>query len=47
MKNETRTIKIWVATYRRLKVLAALSGETLVELIDRLVSQEEQKQVKE
>lgn len=46
MKNETRTIKVWAATYRRLKMLAALSGETLVELIERLVTQEEQKQVK-
>jgi hypothetical protein len=41
--KETRTIKIWAATYRRLKVLAAINGETLVELIDRLASQEEQK----
>jgi hypothetical protein len=45
--KETRTIKIWTATYRRLKLLAAKSGETLVELLDRLASQEEQKEGKE
>lgn len=46
MRNETRTIKIWASTYRRLKMLAAISGETLVELIERMVLQEEQKRVK-
>lgn len=39
--NETRSIKILLTTYRRLKVLAALSGETLQALVDRLSVQEE------
>lgn len=37
---EYRTIKIRIATYRRLKVRAALTGETLMDLIDRLVQAE-------
>lgn len=45
--KETRTIKIWAATYRRLKVLAAQQGITLVEMIDRLSAQEELRQGKE
>lgn len=44
--REYAALTILSATYRRLKVLAALSGETLVELIDRLATHEEQKQVK-
>ena len=37
---ETRTIKIRLATYRLLKVLAAENGETLMSLIDRLAKTE-------
>ena len=39
--KETRTIKVWLDTYRLLKILAARSGETLVEMIDRLASAQE------
>lgn len=34
--SETRTIKIRMATYRRLKVLAAEVGMTLMDLVDRI-----------
>lgn len=34
------TIKVWASTYRRLKILAAALGESLVETVDRLVSEE-------
>lgn len=34
--SETRTIKIRTATYRRLKVLAAEVGMTLMDLVDRI-----------
>lgn len=42
--KETRTVKIWLSTYRLLKVLAAQGGETLVEMLDRLARQEEARQ---
>lgn len=38
--KETRTIKIHLDTYRLLKILAAENGEKLVDLIDRLASEE-------
>lgn len=39
--NETyRTIKIKHSTYRALKVLAAKRGETMLDLLDRLVTEE-------
>lgn len=41
--KEYRSIKLWLGTYRLLKVLAAQSGETLAALIDRLASNEEQR----
>lgn len=41
--RETRTVKIWLDTYRRLKVLAAQSGETLVEMLERMAQEEEQR----
>jgi hypothetical protein len=36
----TRTIKVWFSTYQTLKLTAALSGETLVVLLDRLARAE-------
>lgn len=42
--NETRSIKVLMTTYRRLKVLAAQSGETLLALVERLTVQEEGRQ---
>jgi hypothetical protein len=42
--QDTRTIKIWLETYSRLKLLAAKSGETLVKLLDRLACEEEARQ---
>lgn len=42
--NETRTIKIRLATYRLLKTLAAQSGETLLALLERLAQQEKDRQ---
>lgn len=41
--KEYRSIKLWLGTYRLLKVLAAQSGETLAALIDRLAHNEEQR----
>lgn len=38
--KETRTIKIWLDTYLKLKRLAARKPEKIVELIDRLVDEE-------
>lgn len=38
--RETRTIKIWLDTYLKLKRLAAQKPEKIVELIDRLVDEE-------
>lgn len=38
--NEYRTIKIWLTTYRQLKQLAALTGETTIKLLDRLIANE-------
>jgi hypothetical protein len=43
--KETRTIKVWLDTYRLLKILSARSGETLVEMLDRLARQEDERQV--
>lgn len=38
--SETRTIKIRLSTYRRLKVLAAEHGEKLMDSVERLVMQD-------
>jgi hypothetical protein len=38
--NEYRTIKVRPATYHALKVLAAKTGVTMLDLIERLVKQE-------
>jgi len=42
MADETRTIKIRLAAYRQLKILAARQGETMLDLLDRLVKHESQ-----
>jgi hypothetical protein len=44
--KEYRTVKLWISTYRTLKVLAAQSGETLAALVDRLANDEEQRRTK-
>ena len=42
--TDTITIKIHKSTRQRLKLLAVHSGETMMDLIDRLAKQEEEKQ---
>jgi hypothetical protein len=42
-KEETQTIKIWVKTQRNLKLLAALTHESMMKALDRLVEQEMQR----
>lgn len=46
MKEKIRTIKIRVGTYHKLKVLAAKRSETMLDLLDRLIEQEGQRQEK-
>ena len=41
--DEYQTIRIWQRTQRRLKLLSALTGESIVQVIDRLTEQEEQR----
>lgn len=38
--NEYRTIKVRPSTYRKLKILAARTGETMLDLIERLIEQD-------
>ena len=40
MRDERRTIKIWAITLPKLRLIYALTGESMVSVIDRLVSQE-------
>jgi hypothetical protein len=40
VKNEFQTIKVWRKTYKSLKLIAALTGETMVILFQRLTSDE-------
>lgn len=40
--TETRSIKIRLTTYRKLKVMAAQAGVTMLEYVDRLVTSAEQ-----
>jgi len=40
MKHEQITIKIWKDTYRNLRLLAALTGEKIVTLLNRLITEE-------
>jgi len=42
-KEATQTIKIWVKTQRKLKLLAALTHESMMKALDRLVEQELQR----
>ena len=44
LMSDYRTIKIRPSTYRLLKVLAAEQGVTILDLIDRLVKQAQEKQ---
>lgn len=44
MSERYQTIKILRETHRLLKVLAAKTGESMLDLIDRLAKQEEQRQ---
>jgi hypothetical protein len=37
---EHQTIRIWVKTQQRLKLLSALTHESMIETMDRLVEQE-------
>lgn len=41
--NGYQTIKINEGTRQKIKLLALLNGETMLELIDRLVTQEEER----
>jgi hypothetical protein len=40
---EHQTIRIWVKTQQRLKLLSALTYESMVEALDRLVEQDLQR----
>ena len=40
MKHEQRTIKVWTDTYRNLRILAAYTGEKIVTLLNRLITEE-------
>jgi hypothetical protein len=40
---EYQTTRIWKATHRRLRIVAAHTGESMVEVLDRLVRQEAQR----
>lgn len=42
MTEPTRTIKIYEKTHPKLKILAATTGETIMELIHRLVLEEQE-----
>lgn len=41
--HEHQTIRIWVKTQQRLKLLSALTHESMIETMDRLVEQELQR----
>jgi len=42
-QEATQTIKIWVKTQRKLKLVAALTHESMMKALDRLVEQELQR----
>ena len=44
MKKETITIKIYKETLPKLRLLAALRGERMVKLVDRVIDQELKKE---
>lgn len=37
---KTQTIKIWTETLRKLRMLYALTGDRMIEILDRLVTAE-------
>ena len=41
--NDYTTMKLWAATKKRIRLIAAMTGESLVALIDRLVESEHDK----
>jgi hypothetical protein len=43
-KNEYAQLRIWRSTLRKLKLSSALTGEKIIELVDRWASEELQKQ---
>jgi len=43
-ENEYAQLRIWRSTLKKLKLSSALTGEKIIELIDRLASEELQKQ---
>ena len=43
MTEPARTIKIYEKTHPALRLLAAMTGETMMELIDRLVREEKRR----
>jgi hypothetical protein len=47
MKDKRRTIKIWASTLPKLRLIYALTGESMVSVIDRLVTQEVERIQKE
>ena len=40
MPPEYQTIRIWTRTLRSLRLIAALTGERMVQVLDRLISEE-------
>ena len=44
MQTKPRTIKARTATYRKLKVLAAERGVTMLDLLDQMVEREEKRE---
>lgn len=43
-ENEYAQMRIWRSTLRKLKLASALTGEKIIELVDRWASEELQKQ---
>lgn len=37
---KTQTIKIWKSTLKKLRMIYALTGESMVSILDRLISEE-------
>jgi hypothetical protein len=40
MPPEYQTIRIWTRTLRSLRLIAALTGERMVQVLDRLITEE-------
>lgn len=43
MDNRQQTLRIWTKTLKKLRLIAAITGETMVQILERLVSQEWQR----